>query len=227
MQRTQGASRSSSRMAPRRRMRSPTMASWLKDGYRVSIPHDAISDCNWHRLAVTVRGESTSVTFSRCDTIPEQFRFRNRLDVPAGKACQVKSRHHHRHRYRGAHPRVWRRLLDRVRYEVYERAGKDSSGRVSLCTACHRSRAAEARGRYAPDRRRAVGLVYHDHGVLARQHILAQRLTVRALSPLAGALNGQAADKSLTCATGCAAPPGRAHTPDRIAPNHGSMTASS
>ncbi len=63
----------------------PTMASWLKDGYRVSIPHDAIDDCDRHKLAVTVRGESTSVTFSRCDTTPEPFRFRHRTDVPVGK----------------------------------------------------------------------------------------------------------------------------------------------
>ncbi len=62
-----------------------TMSSWLKDGYRVSIPDSAIGDCDRHRLAVTVGGESTSVLFSRCDTTPEPFRFRDRLDAAVAK----------------------------------------------------------------------------------------------------------------------------------------------
>jgi hypothetical protein len=67
----------------------PTMGSWLKDGYRVSIPAEAIEDCDRHRLAVTVRGESTSLIFSRCDTTPEDFRFRFRDDLPV--ATRVRS----------------------------------------------------------------------------------------------------------------------------------------
>ena len=67
----------------------PTMSSWLKDGYRVSIPDSEISDCKRHRLAVAVGGESTSVVFSRCDTTPEPFRFRDRLD--AAVATRVRS----------------------------------------------------------------------------------------------------------------------------------------
>ncbi len=63
----------------------PTMSSWLKDGYRVSMPDSTISDCDRHRLAVTVGGESTNVTFSRCDTTPEPFRFRDRLDAPVAR----------------------------------------------------------------------------------------------------------------------------------------------
>jgi hypothetical protein len=62
-----------------------TMSSWLNHGYRVSIPESAISDCDWHRLAVTVGGESTAVTFSRCDSTPEPFTFTDRLDAPVAK----------------------------------------------------------------------------------------------------------------------------------------------
>ena len=67
----------------------PTMGFWLKDGYRVSIPSGAISDCGFHWLAVTVRGESASARFSRCDTTPADFRFRTRTDLPV--ATRVRS----------------------------------------------------------------------------------------------------------------------------------------
>ena len=69
----------------------PTMSSWLKHGYRVSIPDSAISDCNRHRLAVTVGGESTSVDFSRCDTTPEPFTFTDRLNAAVAKRVRSNS----------------------------------------------------------------------------------------------------------------------------------------
>ena len=98
----------------------PTMASWLKDGYRVSIPHDAIDDCDRHKLAVTVRGESTSVAFSRCDTTPEFLQVQAQDRRPRRKACQVEYRHDRRHRYCGAHSGVRRRIFDRMRDGIYE-----------------------------------------------------------------------------------------------------------
>ena len=69
----------------------PTMSSWLRHGYRVSIPDSAISDCNRHKLAVTVGGESTSVVFSRCDTTPEPFTFTDRLNAAVAKRVRSNS----------------------------------------------------------------------------------------------------------------------------------------
>ena len=69
----------------------PTMSSWLNHGYRVSIPDSAIGDCNRHKLAVTVGGESTGVVFSRCDTTPEPFGFTDRLDAAVAKRVRSNS----------------------------------------------------------------------------------------------------------------------------------------
>lgn len=69
----------------------PTMASWLRHGYRISIPASAISDCNQHKLAVTVGGELARVFFSRCDTTPEPFKFTYRQDAPVAKRIRSNS----------------------------------------------------------------------------------------------------------------------------------------
>lgn len=58
-----------------------TIGTWLRDGYRVTIPQTAVDDCNRHKIEVTVRGESKEVDFSRCDTTPEFFRLKDFFDV--------------------------------------------------------------------------------------------------------------------------------------------------
>jgi hypothetical protein len=68
-----------------------SMGSWLRDGYRVTIPHTAIGDCRWHKLGITVGGESKSVTFSRCDTTPEDFRLRDLYDADVAKHVRAKA----------------------------------------------------------------------------------------------------------------------------------------
>lgn len=57
------------------------MVSWLKNGYRISIPQSAVTDCNPHVLEVAVGGESASISFVRCDTTPEPFEFADLQDV--------------------------------------------------------------------------------------------------------------------------------------------------
>ena len=67
-----------------------TMGYWLRDGYRVTIPHTAIDDCKRHKIGVTVGGESRSVTFSRCDMTPEYYRLKDFYD--AAPATQVRAK---------------------------------------------------------------------------------------------------------------------------------------
>ena len=144
----------------------PTMASWLRHGYRISIPDSAISDCNRHKLAVTVGGESTSVFFSRCDTTPEPFTFTDRLDAPVAKRVRSNSV-----TITGIDTAAPIRVYG-GEYSIgcnttfHERVWTDSSRRVSLCPAYHRCER-RTRGLYAPDRRRGIGLVRLQHRVLA------------------------------------------------------------
>jgi hypothetical protein len=68
-----------------------SMGSWLRDGYRVTIPQDAIGDCRWHKLGVTVGGESRSVTFSRCDSTPNPFGLSDLYDVDVSKRVRARA----------------------------------------------------------------------------------------------------------------------------------------
>ena len=61
-----------------------SMAAWLEDGYRITIPQGIITDCNPHMLEVTVRGEGSSMPFVRCDTTPDRFSFADLRDVAVG-----------------------------------------------------------------------------------------------------------------------------------------------
>ena len=60
------------------------MASWLENGYRITIPQGAVTDCDPHVLEVTAGGETISATFVRCDTTPEPFAFPWMQDVAVG-----------------------------------------------------------------------------------------------------------------------------------------------
>lgn len=62
-----------------------TMTALLEESYRLSIAQAAVTDCNWHVLEVTVRGESASLPFTRCDRTPERLNF----DFQAGLARDV------------------------------------------------------------------------------------------------------------------------------------------
>jgi hypothetical protein len=68
-----------------------SMGSWLTDGYRVTIPQDAIGDCRWHKLGVTVGGETRSVTFSRCDSTPNPFGLGDLYDVEVSKRVRARA----------------------------------------------------------------------------------------------------------------------------------------
>lgn len=68
-----------------------SMGSWLRDGYRVTIPHTAIGDCRWHKLGVTVGGESRIVTFSRCDSTPDPFGLKDLYDVDVSKRVRARA----------------------------------------------------------------------------------------------------------------------------------------
>ena len=59
----------------------PVVASWLKDGYRLTIPAASVNDCGLHMLEVTVRGESASTPFVRCDASPYWVYFPSQLEV--------------------------------------------------------------------------------------------------------------------------------------------------
>ncbi len=52
-----------------------TVAALLDESYRLAIPPAAVTDCNRHMLEVTVRGESASLPFTRCDSTPERLDF--------------------------------------------------------------------------------------------------------------------------------------------------------
>lgn len=67
-----------------------SMGSWLRDGYRVTIPHAAIGDCGWHKLGITVGGESRSASFSRCDSTPEPFVLRDIYDADVSKRVRAR-----------------------------------------------------------------------------------------------------------------------------------------
>jgi hypothetical protein len=59
-----------------------TMGDWLREGYRVTIPSTAIDDCDRHNIGVTVHGQSRSVSFSRCDATPRDFRLEDTRAAP-------------------------------------------------------------------------------------------------------------------------------------------------
>ena len=60
------------------------VASLLNDGYQLTIPQTAVTDCNPHMLEVTVQGQTQSAAFNRCDTTPEPFEFEAADNVPGG-----------------------------------------------------------------------------------------------------------------------------------------------
>ena len=57
------------------------MAKWLEYGYRITLPQDAVIDCESHQLRIVVRGEGASRRFVRCDTTPEPFTFDELTEV--------------------------------------------------------------------------------------------------------------------------------------------------
>ena len=59
------------------------VAKWLQDGYRITLPQDAVIDCESHKLRIVVRGEAASRRFVRCDTTPEPFTIDELTDVAA------------------------------------------------------------------------------------------------------------------------------------------------
>jgi hypothetical protein len=62
----------------------PVIASWLKDGYRLTIPTGVVDDCEIHMLEISVRGMASSAQFSRCDTIPDVIDFPSQVSVAGG-----------------------------------------------------------------------------------------------------------------------------------------------
>ena len=71
------------------------MASWLENGYRITIPQDAVTDCDPHVLEVTAGGDTISATFVRCDTTPDRFEFPWLQDVAVGATVISEAAHHH------------------------------------------------------------------------------------------------------------------------------------
>ena len=57
----------------------------LGSAYRLVIPSARVSDCNPHMLEVTVRGETASASFVRCDTTPDPLEFRSQEGVAPGR----------------------------------------------------------------------------------------------------------------------------------------------
>jgi hypothetical protein len=70
----------------------PVVASWLKDGYRLTIPAAAVDDCNLHMLEVTVDGVASSAPFSRCDSISEPIEFPPQGEVEPGSTVTSAAR---------------------------------------------------------------------------------------------------------------------------------------
>jgi hypothetical protein len=60
-----------------------TVASLLATAYQLKIPRDAVTDCNSHTLEVTALGETATIPFTRCDSTPETFQFRDAINVTA------------------------------------------------------------------------------------------------------------------------------------------------
>lgn len=60
------------------------LAESLDQEYRLTIPQSAIPDCGLHLLEITVRRQSMSMPFARCDTTPDQFSFEEVLDARLG-----------------------------------------------------------------------------------------------------------------------------------------------
>lgn len=60
-----------------------TISELLNSEYLLTIPFDAITDCNSHTLEVAVTDQATSgsATFARCDTTPDPFSFADQTDV--------------------------------------------------------------------------------------------------------------------------------------------------
>ena len=60
------------------------IADWLNDSYRLSIPADAVTDCDLHALELSVRDQSAVLSFSRCDSNPDPFTFEWADEVEPG-----------------------------------------------------------------------------------------------------------------------------------------------
>jgi hypothetical protein len=60
------------------------MASWLQDGYNLTIPAAAADDCDLHMLEIAVLGQATSAPFTRCDATPEPLNFPPQYGVAGG-----------------------------------------------------------------------------------------------------------------------------------------------
>jgi hypothetical protein len=62
----------------------PAVTSWLKDGYRLTIPTTVVDDCGLHMLEITVRGMTSIAPFARCDAIPDAIEFPPQEGVSGG-----------------------------------------------------------------------------------------------------------------------------------------------
>ena len=62
----------------------PVIASWLKDGYQLTIPANVADDCDLHMLEVTVGEQAASSPFVRCDATPDWKGFPIRWNVDPG-----------------------------------------------------------------------------------------------------------------------------------------------
>jgi hypothetical protein len=60
------------------------VASWLKNGYRLTIPTAVADDCELHMLEVTTHGMTATAPFSRCDAIPDPIKFSRQNGVARG-----------------------------------------------------------------------------------------------------------------------------------------------
>ena len=58
-----------------------TISESLNNEYKLTIPTIEVQDCDQHTLDVTVQGETGSITFTRCDTTPDDFNFTNATGV--------------------------------------------------------------------------------------------------------------------------------------------------
>ena len=131
-----------------------TVASLLNDGYRLTIPQTAVTDCNPHMLEVTVQGQTQSAAFNRCDTTPEPFEFETADNVPAGSVVVSNCRSDYGHRRTGRCHGHWRRIFGRLQWNVHFDAGHRPTGRRGLRSP-HGIRWSGCNRRDAPDRRRS------------------------------------------------------------------------
>lgn len=56
-----------------------TLSGLLANEYRLTLPANAVTDCDVHTISVTVAGQTGTTTFSRCDTTPNNFTFFSRI----------------------------------------------------------------------------------------------------------------------------------------------------